>query len=85
MSRNLASRTFSGRACSNNLFFLREQSVYLFLHTSKLNTQALRPGRFAKGTQLHGAAPAPDTPGQSPSQTGLAAGRALVLLEPLAQ
>lgn len=46
MSRNSASRTFSGRACSNNLFFLREQSVYLFLHTSKLKHTGPSPEAF---------------------------------------
>lgn len=39
MSRNQASGTFSGKASSNNPFFLGEQSAYLFLHTTKLNTQ----------------------------------------------
>lgn len=47
-SRNQASGTFSGRASSNNPFFLREQSVRLLLHTTKLNT----PRVLALGQKL---------------------------------
>lgn len=58
MSRNSASRTFSGRACSNNLFFLREQSrVFVFAYQQVKTHRPLARGVLLEGHSATGLRP----------------------------
>lgn len=83
ISRNWASGTFCGRTSSNNPFLVREQSVYLFWHTTKSDARRVGPLLGAprstqsyspKGRPLHRAAP--PSLGNHPLPSGQASGRA---------